>query len=283
MFDTTATTVDVVSWSNITALFPTLDDIGMYIDGVYYTTISHGGNGGQTTRLALADGSKRITLVNGAQSQLAPIRGTFVVSVGADAAMTQIFPATANRIAIYGDSIAVGANANNASQQSAWAMQLRAYRGTDSTVVEAQGFRSLYDDAVDATARAAFVAKIVALSPTKLWMAIGTNDYGIPKQSSANFGTKYAAVLDDLHTALPSLAIYCQTPTVRTSEVANSYGDTLGAYRTQIATAVSTRGAYATLVDGTTLIALGDLADDVHPSTAGHGVYYTAVKAALGI
>lgn len=133
------------------------------------------------------------------------------------------------------------------------------------------------------TSRAAFVAKVAAASPSKIWLAIGTNDYGLNKWSAASFGTAYAALLDDLHTALPSATIYCQTPIVRSTETANGSGSTLGNYRTQISTAQSTRTGYAVLVNGATILTTGDLDDGVHPTTAGHATYYAAVKTALGI
>jgi lysophospholipase L1-like esterase len=282
VFDTTATEIEVIAECNIASLFLDAAEIGVYVDGVFNSGIQQGGDGVNANRFTLSAGSKRVSIVNGAQSQLSPIKGTFVNMIHANAAMTQVFPTVTDRIYIYGDSIAVGANSVY-SQQNAWSMQLRRYRGTDSTMVDAQGYRALSTDASDGTARTAFVAKVVSANPAKLWMAIGTNDYGIPTTNAADFGSDYAALLDALHTALPSMVIYCQTPIVRTSEVANSFGNTLGDYRSQISTAVSTRTAYCTLVDGTSLVTTSDLHDGVHPTDAGHGIYYAAVKTVLGI
>lgn len=282
VFDTSATEFEVVSYSNIASQYLDAAEIGVYVDGVFSQTIQQSGDGVNINRFTLSAGAKRVSIVNGAQSHLSPIEGTFVNSINANAVMTQVFPTVTNRIYIYGDSIAVGANCVY-SQENAWAMQLRRYRGTDSTMVDAQGYRSLYDDARDGTARAAFVAKVVSANPTILWIAIGTNDHGLQTSSAADFGSDYAALLDALHTALPSLVIYCQTPIVRSDESANSYGNTLGDYRSQISTAVSTRTGYCTLVDGTTLVSSGDLDDGTHPTDAGHGIYYAAVKTVLGI
>jgi lysophospholipase L1-like esterase len=136
---------------------------------------------------------------------------------------------------------------------------------------------------VDASARSAFVSVVSAYSPSILWIAIGTNDYGLNKWSAASFGTAYAALLDALNSALPDLFIYCQTPIVRANEAANGSGSKLGDYRTQIATAVSTRTAYAKLIDGTAILTTDDLADGVHPTTAGHATYAAAVIAELGL
>jgi lysophospholipase L1-like esterase len=282
VFDTTATEFEVVSYCNIASLFLDAAEVGVYVDGVFNQTIQQSGDGVNVNRFTLSAGAKRVSLVNGAQSQLSPIKGTFVHSVHANAAMTQVFPTVTDRMYIYGDSIAVGANSVY-SQQNAWAMQLRRYRGTDSTMVDAQGYRALSTDASDGTARASFVAKVVSANPAILWMAIGTNDYGIPTTNAADFGADYSALLDALHTALPSLVIYCQTPIVRTSETANSFGNTLGDYRSQISTAVSTRTGYCTLVDGTALITTSNLDDGVHPTDAGHSIMYSAIKTVLGI
>jgi hypothetical protein len=77
------------------------------------------------------------------------------------------------------------------------------------------------------------------------------------------------------------VAIYCQTPLVRSVESANGSGSTLGDYRTQIATAVSSRTAFATLVDGTAILTTADLDDGVHPTTAGHAAYAAYVGGVL--
>jgi hypothetical protein len=91
-------------------------------------------------------------------------------------------------------------------------------------------------------------------------------------------------LLDDLHAALPALTIYCQTPIPRSSEVANASGSTLGDYRTQIATAQSTRSSYCTLVNGSTFLTYPtNYADTVHPDTAGHLQHANAVRAVLGV
>jgi lysophospholipase L1-like esterase len=77
---------------------------------------------------------------------------------------------------------------------------------------------------------------------------------------------------------MPSLAIYAQTPILKTSD------GSLGDYRAQIATAQSTRTAYCTLVDGTAILnGTTDLDDGVHPTTAGHAKYAAAVKTVLGL
>jgi lysophospholipase L1-like esterase len=141
---------------------------------------------------------------------------------------------------------------------------------------------------VDATARAGFVSKLGSVYPGAdiIWLAIGTNDYGLNKWSAANFGYAYAALLDALHVRFPTATIYTQTPIQRTVETANTFGDTLPNYRTQITTAQAARAAWCTLVVGTGATwpqAPGDLDDGVHPTDAGHLKYANSVKTVLGL
>jgi lysophospholipase L1-like esterase len=140
--------------------------------------------------------------------------------------------------------------------------------------------RSLFADAVDGPAQTALVAQFVADAPTVLWLAIGTNDYGLSAWTDTAFGTAYAAVLDAFHAAMPNVPVYCQTPLSRTTETANGHGDTLPQYRAQITTACLAR-PWTKLVDGTAILAAADLQDGLHPHEAGHAKYAARVRAIL--
>lgn len=284
-YDTSATSVEVATYCNIYTNFPTYANIGVYVDGVYNQSISVSANGSAVTTITLPAGNKRVSFVNGLQSRIGgagTILGTWFVSARGNLPMMPVYPTATNRIVCYGDSITAGSDASPITQ-NAWAALVRNSYAPNSLALEAWGFRSLYEDAFDAPTRAALVARLVAFAPSKIWLAIGTNDYGLNLWTAANFGTAYAALLDDLHTALPSATIYCQTPILRTTETANGLGSTLGNYRTQIATAQSSRTSYAVLVDGTTFMTTASLADGVHPTTAGHLLYANAVRSVLGI
>jgi lysophospholipase L1-like esterase len=284
-YTTTAEAVTVSGYTDVSASFPTMDQFAVYVDGVYSTAFNPTANGAFNGTLSLSAGTKTIEFVSGLQAAPSQtnVLGTWFTGATASAAMTAVTDTTTNRLVIYGDSIAVGAN-STVPPKDGWPVLLRAERGTDSTVVEAYGFRSLNLDASDATKRAAFVAKIVALNPSILWMAIGTNDYGLTKWTDSAFGTAYGAFLDDIHAALPSLVIYCQTPILRSGEpTANGNGLFLSDFRTAISNAVSTRSAWATLVDGTAILTTAQLDDGVHPSTAGHIAYAAYVAGVLGV
>lgn len=280
-FTTTATVigVDVVSTSQ--SAYPQFSQVNVRVDGADYTALNPKNNGAlERLYTSLPAGSKTIEIVSGLQTKPSstPL-GTFLVGVAANAALTLVAPSSSNRLLVYGDSISVGANSLVPSRDG-WVMLLRNLRS--NVMSEGYGFRSLYDDANTGGLRAAFVARLASYAPAIIWLAIGTNDYGLNKWSAANFGTAYAALLDDLHTALPSATIYAQTPLTRTVETANTFSDTLGNYRTQITTAQSTRSSYCNLVDGTAISATLDT-DGLHPTTAGHSAYYLSAKATLGL
>lgn len=272
---TAATDFVVAISSPIFPFYPQYAYVGVYVDDVYHSQIEADFAGMKQYSLTLDAGLKNIRLVHGLQSSA---YGTFVTSVRANAPMTQTAGLTADRIVAYGDSITAGSDASPITQK-AWAAQIQWAQSLtgQSFAVEAWGGRALYDDCVDASARTAFVAKIQAYNPSGFWMAIGTNDYGLNLWTAANFGTAYAAVLDDLHAAMPDLYIYCQTPILRDVETANGLGSTLGDYRTAIATAVSTRTTFCELIDGTAFMTLADIPDGVHPNTTGHDLYAAAV------
>lgn len=286
VFSTSAENLTLHCKTNIYSTSPGFAAVGVWVNGAYNQTVDMGATGNVAIPISLPAGLKTVEVVNGTQSRpnpANPVNGSFFVWATSDEApMTQAFPTPSNRIIFYGDSITAG-DAAVVEQRDCYAMLVRDAYIPDSTAIEAWGYRSLHEDCVDSSARAAFVAKIAAYSPARLWMAVGTNDYGLNKWNAASFGAAYAATLDALNSAMPSLQIYCQTPIPRNGETANGSGSTLGDYRAEIASAVSTRSSFCTLVDGTAIVTTSDLADGVHPTTAGHAIYAAYVKGVLGL
>lgn len=279
-FTTDATALAVDINSTLYTSYPVVADINVRVDGADYAILAANQLGAQKLYTALPVGSKTVTLTSGAQSKPSgSVIGTYLVGIQANAPVTVVAPSPSGRLLIYGDSITGGSNATRPSRDN-WAMLLRNFRG--NVMLEAWGFRSLYDDINTAPLRAAFVARLASHNPSIIWLAIGTNDYGLNKWSATAFGTGLAATLDDLHAASPSTAIRCQSPITRTTETANGSGSTLGDYRTQISNAASARSSYCTYVDGTAWSIALDT-DGLHPTTAGHNSYYLGVKAALGL
>lgn len=282
VFTTDAETAYVRVHNDIYATYPAFSDIGVRVNGVDLGVVEPGIIGETTTKVALGAGAgKTVEIVNGIQSKPTTTRiGSFVKGVTFSALAGKASPTLTPRLLIYGDSIAAGGNADNPSLEG-WVQLVRGVY-PNSVLVEAWGYRSLFEDCATAGARTTFANFIASQNPTTIWLAIGTNDYGNQKWSSSDFGTAYADLLDKLNAALPSAVIYAQTPIDRTTETEVHAGwGALGDYRAAIATAVSTRTAYCTLVAGEDWSITLD--DGIHPTTAGQAAYAAAVKTVLGL
>ena len=275
IFVTDAATVNIGGTCTIYGSYPQYAHLGVRINGVVQSPLVFPSNG--STAMALIVGTvgtqRTVEITAGVESDPSgTVLGNFIDSVNyPNGSYFRVqAPTVGTRALIYGDSIAAGGNATNPESQS-FAMLLRDSYGY-GIMLEAWGYRSFHDDANTGGLRTDFVARLVGYSPTFIWLAIGTNDYGLAKWSATDFGTAYAAVLDALHGVDPGIKIICQTPILRSTETANGFGNTLGDYRTAIATACSAR-PWATLVDGTQILTTGDLDDGTHPTTTGHAKY----------
>lgn len=281
IFTTNATSVTIGGTTSIYTSYPQFSHLGVRVNGVNQSPLVFTTNGSQsfTVSLGAAGTTRTVEIISGAQSKPSgTVIGSFIDSVtyANTASFSVTTPTTqTNRILVYGDSIAAGGNATNPEIET-YTPLLRNTYGF-SVMNEAWGYRALYDDTNTSGLRSTFISRIAGYAPATIWLAIGTNDYGLSKQNATNFGTAYAATLDDLHTALPSARIICQTPIVRSSESANSFGNTLGDYRNQISTVCNAR-QWTTLVDGSAFLTISDLEDGVHPSTSGHAKYALAIN-----
>ena len=276
IFTTNAASVTINGTTTLYSGYPAWSELGIRINGVTQSTpLSFTVNGSQSFTVSGLSGTSTIEIIAGCQSDEggSTVYGSFVNSITypQSASFSVSAPTVGTRVLIYGDSIASGADATYPETQGF--IPVLRYGYNFRTMAEAWGYRSLYDDANTGALLSAFVSRIAGYTPSVVWLAIGTNDYGLNKWSAAGFGTAYASLLDALHAALPSVIIVAQSPIVRSSEVANTFGNTLGDYRTQIATACGARW-WARFVDGTQILATTDLnADGVHPTTAGQGKY----------
>jgi len=278
VFTTTAARMFIKTWNTIYSAFPAWTEITIIINGTYYAKLEPDAlNGATFSDVVLPAGSKIVELVVGTQSKpAASVIGTFINSVYFSGGVTTMQTPTAPNYVVYGDSITAGGNADIPASES-WVAVLRNSYGY-RLAVEAWGYRSLFSDAPDAAGRTALSTQLAGYAPTVgVWLAIGLNDYHLETQSAADFGTAYADLLDKLHTDLPTATIYCQLPITKTSEVANTFGDTLDDYRAAITTAQLSRVAYAVLVPEWTVT----LADGIHPTIAGHATFAENVNAIL--
>lgn len=283
VFRTNSDTLRFTGTTNIRAVFPSYASLGVISESGEYPKFTFTADGTNDFALRLPGaGYRHVEIVSGLQTKPASyVLGTFVDSVQVETGkdLFVITPNTTGRVMIYGDSISVGGNSDDPEYEG-YPVLLR----TDydrSVLIEAYGFRSLYNDAATTELVTDFVQKVVDANPSKLWLAIGTNDYGLNKWSATTFGAAYAALLDAVHSAVPDLPIICQTPILRDSETANGSGSTLGDYRSQISSAVSSRSSYCTLIDGAGILTTADLDDGVHPTIAGHAKYAAYVDSQL--
>lgn len=143
----------------------------------------------------------------------------------------------------------------------------------------------LLDNSMMATAQA-LVTRCDGSLLNTVFITIGTNDYAGTSGtiwSAANFGSAYAALLSAIHTLNSNIKIVCMSPVIRSPETANTFGDNLDAYRTQISNAVSARSSYCTYINGTSVLSIGNLAvDGLHPNNTGHQEMHDNLRTSLG-
>jgi lysophospholipase L1-like esterase len=191
-------------------------------------------------------GKKHVTITSGGQAyRNGEIRGVFINKI-TFAGIAIPIEESYERLVVYGDSLAAGGSVDNPSAQ-AWPILLRKHY---SVMVEAYGYRALYNDASTSAKRAELVSKISAWTPDFIWLAIGTNDHTFGQWSVQEFGKAYAETLDAIHSSNPQTVLFAQSPILQENESANLLGDDLESYRQQIAAACLARTAWCIFVDG---------------------------------
>jgi lysophospholipase L1-like esterase len=262
-------------------------EVGVRVDGVDVgvETVTANGTSNEFT-VSLPGGfgvNKIVEVINGVQGLSgSDILGTWLKAAGFDKTASVYHPADTqemDRVLFIGDSITEGGNADNPPLEAGVQLVRAAIGG--KVLVNAYGSRALSS----ISNRATFAALVATWSPSIIWIALGTNDYGLNQGSAATFTTAYADLLDQLHAENPDALIYCQTPLTRGTESANTSGSTMADFRAAISSAAATRTAYCTLVDGTAMLTYPDefTVDTLHPTTAGQAVYGAAILAELGL
>ena len=277
LFITKATSVDIDVYANFTPDSGTA--IQVYVNGFLYASPGLAfSSGAQTITQSLPAGSKLVTIVGGVQATVSgSIIGTFLIGCEFNQPALQIPPEAPSRLLVYGDSTSQGGGGGGTGKNvdTAWPTQFRML-STRSIIVEAASGRALHDDASLSTPRAAFVAKLVAMNPASILFLIGTNDHGANAWSAASFGTAYAATIDDLHTALPNIRIYCVTPLFKANSIegANGSGNNCEDYREQIRTIAAARAPWAVLIEGTAILGKNEMLSEsstwLHPNDLGN-------------
>ena len=265
-------------------------EFGIKIDGVATQDLQareYEWPGGERTLDVLngLDGASRVIEVHSGIKTTSGIVSVRDIRIPGDATLAIASPAAASdRMLVVGTSISVG-DAAAAPWRGGFASIMRANRG--EVTIDGVGAGSLWDLAKDASTRATSVARVVTLLDgtisNTLYLCHGTNDYGLTRWSSSDFGAAYALYVDDVISAVPGIAIYCETPITRgtEAELIGGWGD-LDAYRAQISTVAAARPE-CTLVNGPPLVTYpANYSGSVHPNTAGHIEYEANVRAIIG-
>lgn len=273
-FETEASAIEIESYSTMVGLYPALADIGVTVNDQFHQRIRHLANGTLKTTVPLPAGTKTVRIVNGPQARAnpapgSPWYGTWVKAFTADAPLRSM--PSGECLFVYGDSIATGAWAAD-TQSEAWIPLVREALGI-RVASKAIGSQTLWDDCNTPALAKDFADRIARIAPTKIWLAIGTNDFGLGRWSAAAFGAAYGQLLDAMRELMPWAEVYAQTPLLRTETGVQ-------AFRDAIANACATR-SWVTLVDGTAIMPLTRLPDGLHPDTLGHEMYAEYVVGAL--
>lgn len=254
--------------------------IAVWVDGVYSSAVQPA-----TTTLAwytitIPTGTHLVELQAGQQSGpgFPTIAGTWVDAVSA-ANLEILAPATSLLWTIIeGDSIADGEPTVPGALD--WISIYRAaFAPYGRTACYSYGFRALFDESNHAAVAARLDRACPGATHVRVVNVLGTNDYGLGKQSAAAFGTMYAARTAAYRTQFGSRLqkIYAVTPFTREVE------GTLPTYRSQIAALAASD---LVVVDGTAmgLSILTDYNDSpaLHPNDLGHAKIATACIAAFG-
>ena len=244
VFETEATTVTIEVRNTTPDAFGAVGEISIEDEsGITTYQIQPGES---TIVHPLPAGKKRVTVTAGEQARFrGEMRGIFIHEIRFDRPAVAIQPAHPGMV-VYGDSLAVGGNVTHPSAQ-AWPVLLRQHY---SVLVEAYGYRTLYDDASTPEKRSEFASRISDWSPEYIWLAVGTNDYGLEVWPARKFREAYAATLDAIHSSNPQALLFAQSPILRVAEPVNSFGDNLNDYRRQIASACMARSDWCVFVDG---------------------------------
>ncbi len=280
-YDTTATKLTVTVNAKFDAN-QAANNIGVYLDGVFWKAVSTSfapATQGSVV-IDLPPGQKRVTLQNGPANWTggANIEGSYIQSVSANRMLNRVVAPNDNTLVLVGDSIAIGASATNLHEDG-WGQRLR--KIGQQVAFESYGARSLYEEAVNDAARSASVQRLVEYSPSRIWIALGTNDWGARPVVSCRISDRHASLPASHSRCLAQRSIYVQSPLIRQDESQVVNGQTVQDFRNASQNAV-TGLSYVTFIDGLPILQLPDLADGVHPASEGHQKIFNFVRSVLG-
>ena len=251
------------------------DNIDVYEDGVYTQSVTM--VDGINQLVTLSPGAKLVTLTESVVSndRLNGVKLTSVVVTPSQ--FTNVNQGSVvDRFVFLGDSITQGQGATNRTREGFSEL----FRYTDGKPVTVLGYSGA--EMVDVGSGAELTNTLGWITEAfqnttgrkVLTIMLGTNDFAVSRPAT-NVDTAYKALIDGVNANDSDIEIFVVTPTIRTDDAA-----LLDTYRANQVTMCSTR-AFATSIDGKSILVVGDLTDVVHPSTAGHLKIHDAIDSII--
>ena len=274
---TDAPRLGITLGSNFPAKYIEGARVTVLVQGKYLTTLEMKEPGKQRFDVKIPGstaGQSVVQLIEGTQvreSEQGPIGFTSVLQVATPKGFVTVVPARtkpAEGIVAFTDSRGVGGGYLQTGEY-AWPRQLGKLRGAE---VYLPGYCSLQLCAHIATAAgrdsltAAIAKRLQAHQAQIVYVQAGVNDYAYATCSPAQLTEYYRRWLPQLREALPHARLFVETDGPKADEKPNALGFTLQQYRE--AEAAGAQG-FASVVQGSGLWKLSDLADGTHLSQAG--------------
>ena len=217
----------------------------------------------------LSAGNKKVTICDGITQSLTTeeidSHGTYLTSVKATSFTKVNEAAHTEKIVFVGHSILCGANAT-IPEVGGWSRLFKTESGKNVAILGYANSRlnSIAGDATDVNRTVGYITSLFSLTTTRKICAIQIGYNDMPVLTAVNFGIRYAALLDAIHTADATIEIYCFADTDQ------PLTQLLIDYSEQINTVCSTRNwtTYRSLADVGLLAA--DYNGTPHLSDAGH-------------
>ncbi len=285
---TDATTLAIDGVSDFSSASTTWQQIGVWDRTTRMVVQQYLNANRECLHANLPAGSKTVDIWTGLQTKPSTVvRGQWIRSIRVPMTANLQFVQPSNnarKLTIYGDSITVGDSASNTATEGYALIIGRGGTYPGDTQLEAWGYRSLYDDCNTEALRIAF-AQLVAgqfsgVTTPEILVAIGTNDYGLPRCSASDFQAWGGDWIDRLKVLVPALTVWWMGILLRSEEgVPNSYGNTPADYRTAAQNIVTPRNVWCHYLHGPDL--LPGLAA-LHPNTAQHATLAANLKIGMG-
>lgn len=242
------------------------------VDGVNYSDVTISGISDKKIKV-----QSGIAVKSGYPAPTLEDRGNWISAVYFPASSyVSVVPAPVECAVLYGDSKTAGSY-SDAPGRDSLAFLLR--KNHWKVIAHAQGGGYIGADVGLGTLTVAactdFAMKMCAQKPTKIFLAMGRNDF-TGGSTPANIVTQLGNLADAIHAVLPSCRVIFTTWTSETTSIeANSYnGVAWDTMRANIITLCSTRSPWCTFIDEarywTPAEATTYTSDTVHPNSLGY-------------